>query len=178
MEYQSTLIESNYPREFRQAVKQYTDAKFVFRSVIWRELQIWRQYVQRNPEYTPSCWSPPSPSDDSVSILHLKMLITAAVFYGQKDILQALSETAILTQAPEPDLDSVHAVIAAFRQLFKGGGEDGWPLKPEVRAAATDILKKTGLPIPESDRQWTRIFNKAGLSKLRQSRRQSKRAKL
>ena len=35
-----------------------------------------------------------------------------------------------------------------------------------MKEAAIEILKKADLPIPESRRQWTRIFEKAGLKEL------------
>jgi hypothetical protein len=172
----------DYPQGFLQAVNRYTKDEFVFRSEIWELLQKWRQYVKRDPESTP--WvllSPPPPyADDREFVAYFKELILAAVFHGQEDILRALSETVRLAQAPEPapdsDIESVRAVMKAFRELYKGGGEAHWPLKPEVRAAATDILKTAALPVPSSKRQWSRIFEKAGLAKLRQSRPKSKRA--
>ena len=179
MRYQMAAVEGNfsdYPQEFLQAVERYTDAKFVFRSEIWRELRRWRQYAKRNPESAPWFLSPPSPlCDDSVFVVHFKELIIAAVFYGQEDILRALFETARLAQAPDPDIEPVRAVITAFRQLFKGGGKDDWPRKKEVKQTAIDILRNAGLPIPSSRRQWTRIFENAGLSKLRSGKRQPKR---
>jgi hypothetical protein len=174
-----TAVEGNrsdYPQEFLQAVNLYTDAKFVFRSEIWQLLRTWREYAKRNPTSAPGFWSPPSPGDDSVSILHLQQLIMAAVFYGQEDILRALSETAGLTQAPDSDIDSVRAVITAFSDLFKGGGKDDWPRKNEVKQAAVDILKAAGLSVPSSRRQWTRIFNDAGLSELQSGKRRKRRA--
>jgi hypothetical protein len=168
-------VGKNYPREFLQAIDRYTDAKFVFRSEIWQELQRWRQYAKRNPETTP--WfkmTNTHPScDDRVFIADFKELILAAVFRKEEDILRALVDTVRLAQAPEPDMHGVRAAMIAFRDLCKGGvDENNWPLKKEVRERAIEILKENGSLVP-GRREWPRIFKKAGLSKLRNATRRS-----
>jgi hypothetical protein len=159
-----------------QAVKRYTDEKFVLRSEIWGLLQKWRQYAKRNPESTP--WfelSRPHPlCDDRVFVTYFKELILASVFHGQKEILQMLLD--VVTKPPDyPDMHNVRAVITAFADLFKGGNEDDWPLKKRVRERAIEILKKAGSSIPKTSSEWARIFRKAGLSELRNAKRRSAR---
>jgi hypothetical protein len=167
------------PREYLQAVKRYTDDKFVFRSEIWGLLQKWREYAKSNPESTP--WfemiAPHPLCDDRAFVAYFKQLILAVVFYGEKEIVQALLD--VLTQPPDdPDMHSVRAVIAAFRDLFKGGSEDDWPLKKQVRERAIEILKQARSPIPKTSSEWARIFRKAGLSTLRNAKRRSTRARI
>jgi hypothetical protein len=186
MRYLSDVIldkKGDYPPGFHQAVGKYTDEKFVLRLKIWQELQRWRKYALRNPAFWPRLTiTNTHPScDDRVFISDFNEMLLYAAFHGQDDVLQALCETVRLskpppTPEPDSDIESVRAVMKAFTKLFKGGGESDWPLKPEVRAAATEILKKAGLPVPKSRRQWTRIFENAGLAKLHQSRPKSKRA--
>jgi hypothetical protein len=162
-----------------EAIEKYTEKEFVFQSEIWGWLRTWREYVERNLQFEPIFMgSPPyeqtPPSTDEGDIVeYLKNLILCAVFYGQKEILQAVVETAMLTKPPEPYINTVRAVIIAFSNLFTGA-ENGYPTKKEVRAAATDILNKARLSAP-LDREWPKIFKKAGLSKLPQARK-SKRA--
>jgi hypothetical protein len=182
--YQESLIvgkKSDYPPEYLKAVKRDTKPKIVFRLEIWELLQKCREYVKRNPQFEPFLQptppyelTPPS-TDEGEFVEWLKELILAAAIYGEKDILQPLSEVATLTKSPEPDMHAVRAVKRAFADLFKGGGEDDWPLKKEVRERAIEILKKAGKPIPKTSSEWARIFRKAGLATLRQARRKSKR---
>jgi hypothetical protein len=171
-----TDVGKNYPREFLQAVKRYTDTKFVFRTEIWQELQRWRQYAKQNPEFAP--WfriTNTHPScDDRVFIADFKELILAAVFYKEDEILRALIDTVRLAQSPEPDMHGVRVVMIAFRDLCKGDDENDWPLKKEVRKRAVEIFEQAGLRIPKTSSEWARLFKKAGLSKLRNATRRSK----
>jgi hypothetical protein len=175
--YRQTVIkgkESNYPPEYLKAVEEYTNTKFLFRSELWEGLQKWREHVERNPEPPPWYrlinWS----TEDRENAEWFQNLLLYAAFFGEKEIIQTLLETVTLTQPPDPDMHAVRAAITAFGNLFKGGGEDDWPLKKEVREAATEILTKASSPIPQTSPEWARVFRKAGLSKLRTARRQSK----
>jgi hypothetical protein len=175
--YRRTLVgdkHSDYPPGFMEAVERYTDKEFVFRSEIFGGLRKWREHVERNPEDGLLCRIRPPTSDDYASTKFFKNLVLVAVFYGNKEILQALFDTVTLTKPPEPDMRGARAVIAAFCELFKGIGKDDWPLKKEVRERAIEILKAAGSLIP-GRREWPRIFRKAGLSELRNAKRRSAR---
>ena len=177
MRHQRTAVRgrhSDYPPGFLEAVEQYADEKFVCRSEIFEGLRKWREYAERNPESAPSYATRPPSTDDREIVDYFKELILAAVFYGRKEILQTLFDTATLTKPPEPDMRGARAVIAAFCELFKGIGKDDWPLKKEVRERAIEILKAAGSLIP-GRREWPRIFRKAGLSELRNAKRRSAR---
>jgi hypothetical protein len=170
---------SDYPPEYLEAVERYTKPKIVFQSELWGLLRTWRAYVERNLQFEPTLqptppyeWDPPS-TDDREIVEFFKDLILAAVFYGQTEILQALHEVATLTRAPDPDLGTVRATITAFAVLFKGGDHNDWPNKKQVRERAIEILKQAGSPTP-GEREWPRIFKKAGLSKLSTAPRRSK----
>jgi hypothetical protein len=171
----------DYPPGFLKAVGKYADKKFIFRSEIWKELQRWKQYAKHHPGFVPEGYLPsravPAEFSEREDIENFKNLILFAAFYGQKEILQILLETATLSKAPEPDVYSVRAVIKAFASLFRGARTDNcendWPKKKEVRQMAEEILKEAGRPIPGT-REWPRIFRKAGLSGLRSKPRQSK----
>jgi hypothetical protein len=164
----------HYPPGFLKASEQYRDLKRLFRSEHWESLRTWREYAKRNPESAPTDLLLPSSHDDRENIEYFKDLILAAVFYGEKDVLQAVFDIVTLPKPPDPDMHGIRAAIAAFEDLFKGDSEDDWPDKKEVRELATDILKKAGKPIPVH-RQWPRIFDKSGLKALRTSKRKSKR---
>jgi hypothetical protein len=167
----------DYPPGFFEAVRQYTDMKVVFRSEMFEGLRKWRECAKRDPKVVPPCRVMPPSTDDRDAVEYFKDLILYALFYGQKDILQALLD--VLTEPPdEPDMHSVRAVIAAFRDLFKGGSEDDWPLKKQVRERAIEILKEADSPIPKSSSEWARIFRKAALSELRNATRRSTRARI
>ena len=162
------------------AVVECADMKFVFRSEVWKSLRKWREYVERNPESAPRCKTEPSSTDDRETIEYFKEQILCSVFYGQEDILRALLETVTLPKAPEPDpdMDTVRAVMTAFFELYKGGGKDHWPNKTQVREAATVILNQAGLRVPKNEpehkRNWPRIFRKAGLRNLPPAPKKSK----
>jgi hypothetical protein len=59
--------------------------------------------------------------DDHKNVERFKNLILSAVFNGDEKFLQILCEAATLTRSPEPDMQGVHAVIAAFTGPFEGG---------------------------------------------------------
>jgi hypothetical protein len=171
---------SDYPPEYLEAVARYTKPNSVFRSEIWSWLRTWRAYVERNPKFEPILqptppyeWDPPS-TDDRETVEFFKDLILAAVFYGQEDIVRALSDTVRLTRSPDPDMHATRAVMTAFADLFKGGDEDDRPTKKEVRERAIELLKKARSPVPETSPEWARAFKKAGLSTLRTAPRKSK----
>jgi hypothetical protein len=181
MRHQLDVVGDHYadcPREYLQAVERYTNDKLVFKSEIWQHLQKWRRYEKHNPESTP--WFVPSPPpplcDDRAFVAYFKDLILAAVFYGDENIVRALSDTVRLSQDPlDPEMHAARALMIAFSDLFKGGGEDDWPLKKQVRERAIKILDKARSPIPKTQPEWARAFKKAGLSKLRSATRTSKR---
>jgi hypothetical protein len=172
----------DYPPGFLKAVEKYADKKFIFRSEIWDGLRRWKQYAKHDPELVPEehLLSPARVGKfffEREDIENFKNLILFAAFYAQKEILQILLEAATLPKVPEPDMNGVRAVIAAFGELFTGAiSEDcskDWPTKKEVRRKAEEILKKAVLPIPGA-REWPRIFRKAGLRELRRASRESK----
>jgi hypothetical protein len=163
---------SNYPLDFLKAVQQYADTEFIFSSRMWESLQKWRDHAEHNPDSRPPrpVWGDYERDERE----HFKNLILSAVFYGDEKFLQRLSKMATRTKAPDPDMIAVRAVITAFSDLFKGGGEDDWPLKKSVRERAIEILKEAGSPVPRTSSEWARVFRKAGLSKLPHATRKSK----
>jgi hypothetical protein len=170
------IKKSHFPPGFREAGAQYDDDDCIWRSALWEWLQAWREYVKCNPEAAPTEPIEYSGDDDGGSIEEFKNMILEAVFYGDKDILQAVCDIVTLTKPPEPHMHGIRAARAAFRKLFKGdGSEADRPEKKEVRELATDILRKAGKDVPV-DRHWPRIFDKAGLKSLRSRKPKSKRA--
>lgn len=184
--YLSKLItdeDSDYPPEFLKAMEKYADKKFIFQTEFWTGLQKWKEYIKAHPEFLPDVPALRFWPDERKEAEDFQNLILGAVFNADKDnadkeLLQLLVEIATLSSAPQPDMNGVRAAIAAFCNLFKGAHSDDpsndWPLKGEIRKEAEAILKNDGLPIP-GDREWPRIFRKAGLSMLRSGVRQPKR---
>ena len=179
--YRSDVIvdeaEADYPPEFLKAVGKYADKKFIFQAELVTALQKWKQYIKAHPELLPNVPCVRLLPDERKEALDFQNLVLGAVFRGDREFLQLLLEVSTLSAAPEPDMHGVRAVIAAFSDLFRGAtyGEgwsysEEWPTKKEVRQAAEVILKKAGLPVP-GDREWPRIFRKAGLTKLRSGTR-------
>jgi hypothetical protein len=153
-----------------EAVEKYADTKCVLRSQLFARLQEWRQYAQRNRDSVPRFDFLDALNADSGNVEKFKNAIMYAVFNGDVEFIDALRDAVTMTHAPDPDMDAVRAMIAAFCDLFKGDDVKNWPDKPKVRAAATNILNRAHKSVPDSDRQWTRIFAEAGLSDLLQSR--------
>jgi hypothetical protein len=188
MKYRSKVIggeDSEYPPEFLKALEKCADKKSIFRAELWTALQKWKEYIKAHPEFLLASqpvfellrlWP-----DERKEAEDFQNLVLNAVFGGDRQLLQLLFEVATLRDAPEPDMNGIRAVIAAFCECFPCGLSEGlydWSTKKELRAATNEILGKAGLP-PLSDRHFTRILNDiVGLGEaLQPAKRQPKRAR-
>jgi hypothetical protein len=94
--------------------------------------------------------------------------ILKAVHDRDLAFLKNLIKAMELPIQPAEPMNGIRAAIDAFDDLFLAEGlehKEDWPSKQEVRRRAEEIMKEAGYPIP-SDRQWPRIYPKAGLWQL------------
>ena len=85
--------------------------------------------AERNPETAPPVVTTSQPTDERERVERFKELILAAVFYGHKDVIDALFETSTMTNPPGADMLGARDVIAAFCSLYNGGGKKNYPDK-------------------------------------------------
>jgi hypothetical protein len=155
----------DWPEGYWASKDKYWDWDFFSRMELWKELQNWRALAKIKPELKPHRTGLILSSTELGAVKNFQQEILGAVFDGDKPALGRLCEMACQEKAPELDMDSVRAVHTAFKEFFSGGSWHDWPYKNEVRQRAGEILKAAEKPIPKK-REWTRIFKKAGLSKL------------
>jgi hypothetical protein len=109
-------------------------------------------------------------------VAELKARILKAALTNDRAFLAALTEAADAPALPLPEIDAYAAALQAFWNLFIRKGlvsRKDWPRKKEVLKRAIQILEKARCDIP-SPRQWTRIFQRPGLSELKRAPRRSK----
>ena len=91
--------------------------------------------------------------------------IIKAVYDGDVTFLKKLLKAMQAPNLPEPEMDAIKAASTAFQMLFVWKGfrtKENWPTKRQVRFLAERILGYS-----MTDRQWSRVFDLAGLSELK-----------
>lgn len=91
-----------------------------------------------------------------------------AVEEEDRPYIQRLLRALEMPNRPEPLMNGIRAAMLSFFHAssdVRPRRKRHWPTKKEVRRGAEEILKQAGLPLP-TDRQWPRIYHKAGLSAL------------
>ncbi len=131
---------------------------------IWESLNHWIDYGKGSPLGVLK-WEGLM-QDRSVAEFQARIL--KAVRDRDVDFLKKLIKAIQAPEMPEPELNAIRAAIKAFAGLFSGKNlkfSQDWPTKQEVRRLATELLKEAGCMLP-SERHWSRVFKKAGLSEL------------
>jgi hypothetical protein len=155
------------PPGFEEACEKYPDFQDDSLEDIWESLHIWQRHKQGwpnpNPKYFPYPFRTREEFLASIAkqIAAFKARILKAVENLEAPYIRALLKALQMPNHPVPLIDAVRATIEAFGDLFDETRQtkDQWPNKQQVERKK---LRKARVPIP-SERQWTRIFRKAGL---------------
>ena len=158
------------PPGFEEACEEYPDFQDDSVEDIWESLHTWQRYKQGwpnpNPKYFPYPFTTREEFLASIAeqIAEFQARILKAAENREASYIRTLLKAVQMPNHPVALIDAVRATIEAFGDLFDETRQtkDQWPNKQQVRRLAEEKLRKAGVPTP-SERQWPRIFRKAGL---------------
>lgn len=158
------------PPGFLEACYKYPDFKEDSIQNIWDCLATWKGNKERWPNrknFHPFATREEFVADLEEDIAEFKARILKAVDENDRPYVLRLWK-AMGMRRPEPLMNGVKAAIDAFLDFMWAEmrhTKDQWPTKREIKQRVEAKLKRAGQPLP-SERQWARIYRRAGLSAL------------